>query len=219
MDLFHRISGGTPACHLILLLFLFPIATNGWKFSKSSKKHNTRQCGSSGNQCTCDDRAYEVIYGNGQDDYTPRPYPDEEDTYCFDYTVARIADPDSRCTSEPLKSIVMGVDPQYQGCQDMPCGWYRDMIADTGCTCRSGHAKCCKTSIVNKDQDTGISGVKFEFTHPIIDDDDDMVVYMCVRGVKEVQTGLIGYYGKGAYAYSCDQYEIPAFCKGMRLST
>ena len=155
-----------------------------------------------------------MIYGLDQDDYTPRHMVDDDgdDAWCFDYIVARTEDASSRCTSEDLDHIVLAVDPQYQGCSDMASSNYKDMIVDYGCTCNKN--KCCKTSI-GYDEDTGVEGVKFDFKRPITDDEDEMQVYMCVKGVKETQPGLVGYFGVGTYAYSCDDYQVPAFCKGI----
>ena len=86
------------------------------------------------------------------------------------------------------------------------------MVVEAGCTCSC--SRCCTTAL-GYDRDTGVSGVKFVFTRPIQTDADEMEIYICVRGVSTTQPGLIAYYGVVTYAYSCDHYDVPAFCQGM----
>ena len=95
------------------------------------------------------------------------------------------------------------------GCA-LSCPQYRNLVVASGCKC--GYSQCCQTSII-RDSRTGLTGVKFEFNRPIKYDGDTMDVYICVKGTSQTTDGLIGYYGVGTFAYSCDHYSVPQFCR------
>ena len=198
------------------IAFVLLLSTPEGRRRRRRSDSTTRSCGSSGTRCTCEDRAFEVIYGLDQPYYSPRQdlYRYGPDVWCFDYIVARTEDPSSRCLGEDLNHIVMAVDPQYEGCSDITCSTYRTMVVEAGCICPCGCYPCCTTAL-GYDRDTGISGVKFAFMRPIQTDDDEMQIFICVRGTSDTQPGLVAYYGVGTYAYSCDHYDVPAFCQCM----
>jgi len=165
--------------------------------------------------CGCEDRAYELIYGLAEDGYSPRQDTASygSNVWCFDYLVARTSDRVDTCSAEDLDAVVLSVDNLFEGCDEMCTCTYRSMVVDAGCTCNSDN--CCTTTI-GADSYTEQTGVKFSFSgcQAIEDEDDEVAVFLCVEGISDTQPGLVGFYGKNTYSYSCDNYQLPAFCEG-----
>ena len=189
---------------------------------EAETNHSTRSYGTLGSfqGCDCENRAFDVIYGAGISGYKPRNNTEYGDNvWCFDYAVARTKDGVDTCSAAALDHVLFTVDNEYQGCQDMCTCTYRSMVRGAGCEC-AGDDGCCDT-VIGSDPYTQYTGVQFSFDRLgscFQDGEESVTVWMCVEGVSETMSGLVGFYAPSTYSYTCDNYEVPAYCAGVSFS-
>ena len=209
--------------NLSLLLFLislsvFPSTTDAQTSFTNRELKIIRKTVRKGitDQCDCYlGRAFETFNTNNITAETRTIDGEEVDVFCHSYIVARTEEPETTCLEQDLDHIVISVDTD-QYCPGIDASVYRSMIVDTDCSCQYGSgSSCCSAVEIGVDAKTSELGVSYYFAEPILEDEDAVVVSMCVKGASEQVPGLVTYYAVGTYGYTCDAYEVPAFCQGM----